>query len=851
MLAMVMVCTVANAQDSKGLKVDQANAGEAPAGKTYALVVGISRYQYPDCYPTLHYADVDAREFYKYLTAKTGGNVDPANVDTLFNERATKEEFLSRFNSTMIRLQKNDNFYIYFSGHGDAISSDLAYLLTYNAPPGKDKSGYFTTGGVVDVHTLKSLIKMITSPEGKNANVMLITDACRSNELPPGKEAGRKTFYEEMYTKNSGEIQLVSCLANQQSFEDAKWGKGRGLFSWHLVNGLWGMADNKPMDGVVTLKELTTYVADKVSDDAYDAVTKQYKQTPDYCCKDKDASVMAKVDAPTRDNLAMQLKLGNTNTAANSYALATGKGVNIGQEIKEAGYEQLYDKFIMAINENRLIAPKDNNAMSYLDELLKTNLKPELKSDLKFRLGNSLMGDVTKVMNEYLYAATNNNNYTYDYFMNGALKLRAFQKIGDTLYYSPRDVKVNLLFLEGHAPWQSSSTYVLKESLRKVDSAIALKPQASFLYNLKGLMHMQLQQYKEAEATLRKGVALAPNWLYPYHNLAMTLVESDQYDSALKYYFKALALDTNYQTTYGGLANLYSRQGKYDSALYYNAIGLKKYATDPHLWHHRGYYYYYMKDYPQALKCFHTARKLDSALYDVYAGIIQAHIDNGAGSDSISKYSAMMVQSAPDDAAMYISLGNILQKYDGDSLALEMYAKAVELDSTNTSAWISAAKSYEKLGQQKNSENCYYMAMSIDTAASNENIYHELGIHYYRISENSKALDAIAKAIKMNPDNYRFYNNYAYIALVAGDTVDAEQHYRAGIKKNARNDEAYYRLALIMVQKNKKAEALKMLEQATKYGSYKREDIAAEPAFAALKDDKTFKSILETLKKSN
>ena len=96
-------------------------------------------------------------------------------------------EFWRKFNRIKEKLKKNDLFYIYFSGHGDAYRADEAYLLAYDAPAGNDRNNYSTGIGLIDIHKLKVRIQEMTSAGIK---VILITDACRTNELP-GKDEGQ------------------------------------------------------------------------------------------------------------------------------------------------------------------------------------------------------------------------------------------------------------------------------------------------------------------------------------------------------------------------------------------------------------------------------------------------------------------------------------------------------------------------------------------------------------------------------------------------------------------------------------------------------------------------------------
>jgi len=176
-----------------------------PKGSSYALITGISKYQANDSYQNLQYADEDAKEFYYYLMSPTGGKLPTENVDTLFNEKASFMEFWRKFNRIKERLQKNDVFYIYFSGHGDAYRADEAYLLAYDAPAGNDRNNYSTGVGLIDIHKLKIRIQELTS---NGVQVILITDACRTNELP-GKGEGQSCP-----VKEKGRLYLINKYLN-------------------------------------------------------------------------------------------------------------------------------------------------------------------------------------------------------------------------------------------------------------------------------------------------------------------------------------------------------------------------------------------------------------------------------------------------------------------------------------------------------------------------------------------------------------------------------------------------------------------------------------------------------------
>ncbi len=809
-------------------------------GQTFALVTGISRYQANDSYQNLQYADVDAKEFYNYLVSPAGANVPATQVDTCFNENASFMEFWRKFNRIKEKLKKEDIFYIYFSGHGDAYRADEAYLLAYDAPAGNDRNNYSTGVGLIDIHKLKVRIQEIT---GNGTQVILITDACRTNELP-GKDEGQTISYQQIFERKAGEIQLISCASNQVSFEGSQWGSGRGLFSWHLINGLKGLADTSPEDGEVTLTELYDYVKKNVNDASYDKKTKKYRQTPQYCCSPADGLVMSKVDPATKAKLLARLQKGVSYTPEKS-DIAVTKSVHLGTAMKEAGMEDLYRLFLKAINEGRLL--EQGGAYELLQQIVKQKeATTELASELSFVLSSKLMTDVAKVINTYLHASQNNNQYTQAYFNTAANKLKVFEAIADTQYYNPLDVKVNRLFLEAHANWRSYNTADLRQSLAKVDSAVALKPQAAYLYNLKGLMHIGLKQYDEGKAALQKGIQLAPNWLYPFHNMGSAYTQQNKFDSALYFYKKALAIDSNYQTTYGGISGMYSTKQKIDSAIYWTKAGLQKDPTDPVLWTQLGFCYLNKKNWKEALLGFYKGMYYDPGFLQANEGALRVHMYDYRSADSVQFYVKKMVAADSLNPAVYQSLGNIFTEFKEYKEAMRMFDISLALDSLNPDTWNAVGAAYNAMGKDTAAIYAYSKAWDIDS--TNAYTFNQLGNLYYALQRYTDAQYLYGQALKYDPENAVLFSNYGATAEMLGQTELAEKYYLLSHSKDPGNASGSYSLAVLYAGLSRWDESITFLSQAIKNGSYTKEAIAKEAAFGGLKDHKGFKALLQKLK---
>lgn len=505
--------------------------------------------------------------------------------------------------------------------------------------------------------------------------------------------------------------------------------------------------------------------------------------------------------------------------------------------------DDLYHRFLKALNEGRLI--EAGGANDILQQILaQKETGKELADELKFTLSSKLMTDVTKVINTYLHAGTNNNNYTYKFFNDAANKLRLFQQIADTNYYNPLDVKVNLLFLDGHANWHSYKTPELMASLAKADSAIALKPQAAYLYNLKGLMLVALRQYDAAKSALKKGIALAPNWLYPYHNLGNAYANQFKYDSAILSYTMALKIDSNYQTTYGGIASIYVDKNDIDAAIYWTQKGLSKDSTDASLWAQLGYEYINQKKWPQAAGAFHNAMQYDPTYLLAIEGALRVHIYDFKSEDSVKYYTTKMIAADSSNPVTYKNLGILFNEFGLYEDAALQLNYSIALDSLNPYTWRAISKTYAGLGNDTASFNTLAMAWMIDsTNVTNNN---DLGNYFFAKNNYYGAKYFFKKAIALDPDNAVLLSNYAMAAQYNNDNAEAEEYYKSALRKDKNNGPAYFQLAILYAA-TKPEEAIKQLEMAAKNG-YSKADIEAENALQVLKDHKAFKTLLLRIK---
>ncbi|MFN6358783.1 MAG: tetratricopeptide repeat protein [Bacteroidota bacterium] len=555
---------------TKGAMISQqlkSNA-QVSGGTVYALIIGISNYQH---FPSLKFADKDAIAFYHYLLNASGEKADTSNIRLLLNDKAKAGDIWRDFSwLTRKALKKGDKVFIYFSGHGDAANAEEAYLLAHDAPNEGDPNLY-NAGGTFQVYNLKTKIKQLSQ---SGVQVVLITDACRTNELP-GKEAGSRWAYNKIMEQQSGEIQMASCAANEKSVESTNWGEGRGVFSWHLINGLSGLADDDPEDGQVTLYELQKYVKSKVRND-----TRNNQgiptQNPMFCCNEAENLVL---NNPTQQQ-KMQLiaNLSKPVLPGSNTMLVANTNRSVLADVKKAAV--IYAKFTEALNKENLLGTELSAQFHYSQLINSDGFSNDDKKELTGEYAAALVNFAQQRVNNYL-SGKNQKLYSYDYFMKAAEALReAYQLLGPyndqskvimktRLLLEARATSAMVIFKDFHE--NKSQTDLMKNGLLKLDSASKITNSASdaVLYHTYSLVLQGLNDIPKAIYFEKEALKIAPLWKYPYNTLGFLYNKTGNTDSALYYYHACILIDPGYTTAYNNLGSMYLSLGEIDKAEFY------------------------------------------------------------------------------------------------------------------------------------------------------------------------------------------------------------------------------------------------------------------------------------------
>ena len=296
-------------QPSRDLKTvgPAANLKPVAIPRSYALVIGVAKYQNLPASAQLQYPDRDAEDVYTTLISSEGGQFPAENVHKLIDDKATVANIRHELEVWLPSVTKpDDRVLIYFAGHG-FVSGGKGYLAPYDV----DIHNITTTAYPMDALGQDIGGKI----QGKWK--VLITDACHSGAITPqaDSQSDRATLNSTLLDLQKSLFSLTASRDREQSFESANWGGGHGIFTYYVIKGLQGEADTNG-DGVVSADELSEYVHTNVrlaTQAAQNPTSERGSFDPDMVLAYNPAHVIAAALPPPQfGNLIIETNMDNT-----------------------------------------------------------------------------------------------------------------------------------------------------------------------------------------------------------------------------------------------------------------------------------------------------------------------------------------------------------------------------------------------------------------------------------------------------------------------------------------------------------------------------------------------------------
>ncbi len=728
-------------------------------GTTRAVVVGISNYQ-DEGIKDLRYAHRDAALFVDFLKSKSGGGLGDQQLKLLADEQATMASIQSALQWLLQNSKKGDQAIIYFAGHGDVETKEeeeKGYLLAHDTP----KNNYRLNA--IDLHYLNHDI--IGKLADQDIKVIVITDACHSGALAGEKIGGREATAAELMKRFSSEIKILSCQPYELSQEGPQWDGGRGVFSFYLINGLKGRADEN-RDQQVDLYELEDFLQDRVR------LATDKTQHPDVFGGKKQEALFA-VDEATVNELKAAEKTDIEKDFEKDVLekLAT-----------EEGYTY-YLQFNRAIQKGNLLSPPGSAAVDYYDALYADTTFRLLRSIIDERLTVVLLDSVQQAINAYLntdpqeLAQRDRFDKKYSRFPAYLSRAAKILSPNDARY---RQTLAKQYYFEGlvlrlEAEQLDGSDSLCQLALEKQQQALEYEDRAAYIYNELGFLLLELGQPEQGLEQLRRAISLSPTWAIPYNNLAVGYKQLDSLHLAKQYYQQVIELKPDLASVYTNLGNLFFTLEQTDSAeiMYHKAIELN--PAEKSNYYFMGLLLSALEDrQPEAKPFYQKALQLD----DSYA------------------------------EASY-ELGNLYYRQEQSDSAEIMYQKAIVLDPGNTFACLFLGLLYFENNRMKEAEQMFLDAIRTDELFTPA--YECLVTSYQQDWDKAVALLRQAPLETIDKINVLYQSGMTFMRTDAYD--DALRAFRLAVKLDPDEPLGYYALCSYYALKGQPDEAVSYLEK--------------------------------------
>jgi tetratricopeptide (TPR) repeat protein len=719
---------------------------------TYAVVVGISDYQDP-AIPDLRFADKDAEAFANYLRSNAGGKLDNDHLKVLINEKATVAQFAIQLDWLLENAKENDKVIIYFSGHGDVEKKTVSqpgYLLCWDAP-----ARVYLAGGAMALPMYQDIITTLSTQN--KSKVIVITDACRSGKLAGSSIGGSQITGANLAKQYSNEIKILSCQPSEYSIEGEQWGGGRGVFSYHLIDALYGLAD-KNNDLWVTLQEVGRYLEDHVSNEVAPV-----NQLPMMLGNGNER--LTSVD----EKLLASIKSGKLNqTAVITSIDSRGMEEEVLSQL-DSSTRKIYSLFKKALKEKIFLEPQDACAEYYYQKLIAESKMQRLHSTITRNYAAALQDEAQQVLNYWLKSDSKELRITkikqsIKYKLYPSYLQRAGLLLGEK-HYMYRILKANQLFFEAylmHIDNRQSDPELGKKILAKYRSALEWKPELSYVYLNMGVVHFyQLLNSDSSEFYINKASELLPNWVLPYSNLAFMYCNNT------------------------GLRN-------FDKAKTFLELADKRemYSNEVVLRHRHNWVTYYLesKQLDNAEKRLVELLKIDSANYWVYSQLATLCGYFYRYDESV-KYYKKAIELEPTDVLDMINCGITCFEMNRYEEAKVLFKQAYLFDTTNLYAMVGLAQVEIVTGQMKEAEDQLREITQLDS-----NFlwgYFNIAISYFKIKNYEKSRQYFQKVLQLSKADVEAYYYLANIKFQEGFIKEAFDILEVALKSGF-NDINYF-----------------------------------------------------------
>ena len=539
-------------------------------GKTYALLIGISKYKHDPPVESLQFADRDAELFAQLLQKPRGGALKaPDEIRLLTNEAATRagiDAAVQRFVREKAGSEKQNTLILFIGAHGiflreeedpvkhRPIKSD-PYILTYESNPQDPK----TTG-----YPMAELRTMLAEQANLFRRVLVFVDVCHSNQIGSMSGLELESAVRDTFTGQRAEFGMM-LATKDLAFESDLFGGGHGAFTYFVVNG-WNGAAATEGAKAVEFEDLALYVEQKVTHFTNKAQIPEKVDPHPALVITADISQEG-ITVPPANPLPKE-----QTRRVRRRGLRRDVGVIEDTAPPGKATPQTPSSFDDALAGGVLLPEEEGSASRIL---------ARMKSEA------SVSASQLRVLEERLLVALEDRGQqTILRYLEGdqipqgkadfAKGARYFE---EALHLSPGSSfdESRMLFCQGRA---LIFDHAYAQARTLLERSIGIDTARAYAYNALGIAYLEQIASNQANFDLsvrafHDAIRFAPDWVYPRHNLALAYGERGDYAAAIRTYQEAMRLAPHYSYLPYNLGLLHQRLNDWPQAARYYKLARK------------------------------------------------------------------------------------------------------------------------------------------------------------------------------------------------------------------------------------------------------------------------------------
>ena len=792
-----------------------------PKSTTRAVVIGISDYQ-DEKIPDLRFADKDAEAFANFLRSPAGGSLDNYHMKVLLNEEATMAQFGMSLYWLMEETQEGDKVIIYFSGHGDVEKKSFAqpgFWLCWDAPPKA-----YLIGGAFPLLLLQDVVQTLSL--GNKAEVVVIADACRAGKLSGSSINGAQITGANLTRLLINDIKLLSCQPNEYSIEGEQWGGGRGAFSYHLVNGLYGLADRNK-DLVVTLSEIDRYLEDHVTPEV-----EPISQVP--VVYGNKTAKLAVVDA----NILADITSEQPNRTGSFFAIES-KGLE--EQVLEGvdtSIRKMYEDFQQALKDRVFLKPAEGHigdasapvdwcADAYYRKLIQEPGLLHLHSTMHRNYAAALMESTQQFMNglfksDVNYCPTAGSVREKGLKENIAYLDRAVELLGEG-HYMYNTLQSFKYFFEGvvsnfHLNDIDIDTVKGQKTIDLYKTALSYQSDLPQVWvEMANTYGNKMHQFDSAFHYAQLALDAVPGWVYAHVTMARILKSKSDDEAAWQWAEKAWQLDSTSLLTISFYGNFYRERQEGDLAMKYFEMASNRGTPVfcDYIW--LGNFYKDKGQFDEAERMFKKALALDVANDFAQHNLAGIYLETRQY-DKVEEILLPIVTSGTEIVRAYVNLFKTYVYTNRPEDAIKVFEKIIAQNFI-LGWWglpprvysMEFCVSYLYAFGPKRAEQAFNKSISLDS--THAGAYLALGNVYLLTQRKTEAEHQFEKALAIEPENLLLHDNIATLHSRLGHWEKALGYYERALKIDPNDVKSIEFKAWHLIFLHRYEEALKTCEK--------------------------------------